>query len=270
LRLGRLRLSAAGRAAGCRPGEDPKGRATVPRRPVAQRDVGRMLQQPTPKAGSDGREHHQHRTDPEEPQREATRAVLVGRAAGASIAASHRIANQEPGCHQGNAEHLDDATHVSSLQVRVAHDAHLTPSWARPDSWPAPGNTSPMVAEPSSNTCKQAASETTASVNGQITAPEGRATPDGDQRAMLAVQPYWIITAPRFDNTYHKPRSTQHPGPGRPSDHRRHQQFLPLIGPVLPAAVGQFLTRSSSLDGSLQGSPLDGSLNPSLDGSLRG
>ena len=38
-----------------------------------------------------------------------------------SIAASHRVANQEPGCHQGNAEHLDDATHVSSVQVRVAH-----------------------------------------------------------------------------------------------------------------------------------------------------
>jgi hypothetical protein len=135
-----------------------------------------MPQQPTPKAGSDGREHHQHRTDPEEPQREATRAVLVGRPAGASIAASHRIANQEPGCHQGNAEHLDDATHVSSLQVRVAHDARLTTIVGTADSRPVPGHTSPMVAEPSSNTGKQAASETTANVNGPITARRPRYT----------------------------------------------------------------------------------------------
>jgi hypothetical protein len=206
LRLGRL---------GWRPGEDPKGRATVPRRPVAQRAVGRMLQQPTPKAGSDGREHHQHRTDPEEPQREATRAVLVGRAAGVSIAASHRIANQEPGCHQGNAEHLDDATHVSSLQVRVAHDAHLTtivgtarqPAGAR--SHQPNGGRAEQQHQQAGGIGNHGQRERPAH------RPEGRATPDGDQRAVLAVQPYRIITARRFDNTYHKPRSTQHPGPGK-------------------------------------------------------
>jgi hypothetical protein len=64
-----------------------------------------------------GREHQQHRTDPEQHQREAIRAVLVGGPAGASIAATHRGVKEEPGCHQGNAEHLDGATHVSSLQV---------------------------------------------------------------------------------------------------------------------------------------------------------
>jgi NAD(P)-dependent dehydrogenase (short-subunit alcohol dehydrogenase family) len=74
----------------------------------------------------DGREHQQHSTDPEQQHREATRAVLVGGPAGASIAASRRGVKEESGCHQGNAENLDGATHVSSLQVRVAHDAHLT------------------------------------------------------------------------------------------------------------------------------------------------
>jgi hypothetical protein len=41
--------------------------------------------------------------------------VLAGRPAGAPIAASHRAVHQEPGCHQSNADNLDDATHVSSL-----------------------------------------------------------------------------------------------------------------------------------------------------------
>jgi hypothetical protein len=83
--------------------------------PAACRPVGRMIHQPTPKAGSNGREHQQHSTDPDEQHREATRAVLVGRTVGASIAASHRVVKEEPGCHQGNAENLDGATHVSSL-----------------------------------------------------------------------------------------------------------------------------------------------------------
>jgi hypothetical protein len=73
-----------------------------------------MNQQPTPKAPSNGREHQQHRTDPDEQHREATREVLVGRPAGASIAASHRVVKEEPGCHQGNAENLDGPTHSSS------------------------------------------------------------------------------------------------------------------------------------------------------------
>jgi hypothetical protein len=51
-------------------------------------------------------------------------AVLVGPPAGASIAGSQRGVNEEPGCHQGYAENLDGATHVSSLQVGVADDAH--------------------------------------------------------------------------------------------------------------------------------------------------
>jgi len=99
----------------------------------------------------DGREHQQHSTDPEQQHREATRAVLVGGPAGASIAASRRGVKEESGCHQGNAENLDGATHVSSLQVRVAHDAHLTTV-----GYPAPTTgrvgrrrrvtTSPMVA----------------------------------------------------------------------------------------------------------------------------
>ena len=93
--------------------------------PAACRPVGRMIHQPTPKAGSNGREHQQHSTDPDEQHREATRAVLVGRTVGASIAASHRVVKEEPGCHQGNAENLDGATHVSSLQLRVARDPHL-------------------------------------------------------------------------------------------------------------------------------------------------
>jgi hypothetical protein len=91
--------------------------------------IGRMIHQPTPKAISNGREHQQHSTDPDEQHREATRevlVVLVGRTAGASIAPSRRVVKEEPACHQGNAENLYGATHLSSLQLRVAHDAHLT------------------------------------------------------------------------------------------------------------------------------------------------
>jgi hypothetical protein len=98
------------------------------------------IQQPTPKALSNGRQHHQHRTDPEQHQRETTDEVRVGGPAGASIAVSHRGVKQESGCHQGNAENLDGATHLSSLQVRGAHQAHLTTSRARPRQpvgWPA-------------------------------------------------------------------------------------------------------------------------------------
>jgi hypothetical protein len=69
---------------------------------------------------SNGGEHQQYSTDPDEQHREATRPVLVGGTAGVSIAASHRAVKEEPGCHQSNAENLDGATHVSSLQVRVA------------------------------------------------------------------------------------------------------------------------------------------------------
>ena len=121
--------------------------------PAACRPVGRMIHQPTPTAGSNGREHQQHRPDPDEHHREATRAVLVGRPAGASIAASHRVVKEEPGCHQGNAENLYDATHLSSLQLRVAHDPHLRTVVGRPRQ-PAGlagrrrVTTSPMVAEP--------------------------------------------------------------------------------------------------------------------------
>ena len=67
---------------------------------------------------SDGRDHQQRRTDPEEHQREATRAALLGGPGGASVAASRRGVDQEPGGHQGNAENLDGPAHVSSLRVR--------------------------------------------------------------------------------------------------------------------------------------------------------
>src|SRR5215217_6216042 len=93
--------------------------------PAPCRAVGLIFSNRHPRP-SNGRQHHQHRTDPEQHQRETTDEVLVGGPAGASIAVSHRGVKQESGCHQGNAENLNGATHLSSLQVRGAHQAHLT------------------------------------------------------------------------------------------------------------------------------------------------
>jgi hypothetical protein len=107
--------------------------------PAPCRAVGLIFSNRHPRP-SNGRQHHQHRTDPEQHQRETTGEVLVGGPAGASIAVSHRGVKQESGCHQGNAENLNGATHLSSLQVRGAHQAHLTTSRARPRQpvgWPA-------------------------------------------------------------------------------------------------------------------------------------
>jgi hypothetical protein len=74
----------------------------------------------------DGRQHQQHSTGPEEHHREAPGEIRAGRPAGASIAVPHPVVKEEPGCHQGNAENLYGAAHVSSLQVPVVSTTPTT------------------------------------------------------------------------------------------------------------------------------------------------
>jgi hypothetical protein len=200
---------------------------------------------PTPKALSNGREHQQHRTDPDEHPAE-------GDWCGSCRTSCRRVdCAVAPSCQGG--------TRLPSRQCREPgwRDAPVLPIGSRssrrsPDNLVGRAPTAGRVGRPAQYRHRPDAGiaeqedqraggiGTTASVSGRITARKATqhptvtshsnqasaipvracsftiwsSPPSGWAWAMLAAQRYAIVTARGADSTYHKAPLTQHPGPG--------------------------------------------------------